>query len=446
MTNVGGDERPKTSTSPVSTPLPPNKPPTQYKGCYDCKEPADWDQYLTQGWKCVLWNNDPEGWAKYLEQAGCGQAKLGGPEFGNLNNDIHPIFARKNWVQGIDDSLWEILSPALRLASKLLLSKIALAFFRQVLFGVECQAGKRTYLHYVAPENTQDQEEEARSCLDALGAKLHLLFAATPAKHSDGQIHALHCVSHRHFGQDYYLRGNLERLPEDNGKSHFLLINQAYAEYFTEYTWKQQTLESSSPCDFVRTTFSLASALVHEIGHAFYVRDRIDGDEDYLEPYFDLTQHDMTGELGCALEFLIFGVQINPAVHPQYGAQLEWHPVVKEVIGDCIEVIDTNHLIFPMNPTWMYSLMTQEFWNLLESKPVDSQLHGLFVPKAVNFGATLHPRTKKWAWRTRKAELTRFGTRVNEVALAEKVGERKRQNQEKARAMLPLLSAATQLF
>jgi hypothetical protein len=388
---------------------------------FDCPD-SDWNRYLTQGWENVVWNKDPEAWAEDLNEAGCGQAELPDPHLGDLVNQVHPMFARLNWVQGFSEDLWEVLLPSLKLASKMLLSEPALAFFRRVLFSIEKKTeSRRTHLHYTELQDPSTEDNEVRTSLDALSCRLQLLFAATPSKESSWQIHAAHCVSHHHFGRDYFIRGDVSNLSDDDGQFQYLLINQAYANYFTAYAQKRKIGESTSPSDFVRSTFCLAASLVHEIGHAFYARDRINRDENYSEPYFDLAQHNPEPELGYALEYALFGVSINACVHPEHGAALEWQPIVKQQVGDCVAVIDENYLNYAIDPRWMYSLLTKDFWDKVEDKPVEEQMRAIMIPTDVTFGATLDPKTRNWIWRKRRAELTRFGTKLNCAALAKKV-------------------------
>jgi hypothetical protein len=388
---------------------------------FDCLD-SDWNTYLTQGWDNVVWNKEPEAWAEELDQAGCGQVELPDPSMGDLDNQVHPIFARLNWVQGFSNDLWAVFLPSLRLASKMVLSEPALAFFRRVQFGVEKKTNfGRTYLDYIPPQDARSENAEVRSSLDALSCRLQLLFAATPSEESTRQIHAAHCVSHLHFGRDYFIRGEISSLPEDDGQFQYLLINQAYADYLTSYTRKLKTGKSTSPSDFVRTTFCLAASLVHEIGHAFYARDRMSRNEDYTEPFFDLAQHNPEPELGYALEYALFGVSINACIHPEHGVALEWQPIVKQQVGDCVALIDENHLNFPIDPRWMYSLLKKSFWDQVERESVEEQLRALMVPTDVSFGATLDLRTRHWVWRKRKTEITRFGKRLNGMALAKKV-------------------------
>ncbi|KAH4222124.1 hypothetical protein HBI24_095100 [Parastagonospora nodorum] len=445
MSNEDGNNSPRTTKDGDGDKRPRS---TNYSH-YDCGD-ADWDGYLTRGWKNVLWNNPDFGaWESQLHQAGCGRkADISDPEEGDLTNEIHPVFARQQWVQDIPDDSWEILSPVLRLASKMLLSKPALSFFRRILYGVERRGGGRMYLHYEAPVDVGEQENEVRRCLELLARKLRLLFAATPNKpessedpETEPQTHAVHCVSHHHFGKEYFIRDGLDKLPEDNGQFHFLLINQAYAELFTSYARRRRDSEPTSPSDLVRATFSLATSLVHETGHAFYARDRTDGDESYAEPFFELQQHDENVELGSALEFQMFNVLVNTVVHPWQGVQLEWQPVVKQLVGEYVEVLrgSENYLTLPMDPTWMHSLTTQAFWDELETKPTTEQLKGLYVPTDVEFGATFDSKAKVWTWKQSPGALTRCGRTPNESALAKKVRSRK-QREKRKKAKQPKLS------
>jgi len=71
---------------------------------------------------------------------------------------------------------------------------------------------------------------------------------------------------------------------------------------------------------------------VHETGHALYARHRVDGDEDYAEPYFDLDQpfhNEGDGELGFALENILFKDVLQTIIHPKTGVEVEWVPILK---------------------------------------------------------------------------------------------------------------------
>jgi hypothetical protein len=98
---------------------------------FDCTG-LDWNKYLTQVWDNVIQNKDPKAWIEDLEQAGSGQADLPDPQMCDLENQVHPIFARLNWVQGTSEDLWKVLLPSLRLASRMVLSEPACAFFQRV--------------------------------------------------------------------------------------------------------------------------------------------------------------------------------------------------------------------------------------------------------------------------------------------------------------------------
>jgi hypothetical protein len=76
----------------------------------------------------------------------------------------------------------------------------------------------------------------------------------------------------------------------------------------------------------MHTPWLLVSTVIHEIGHAFYARNRTDGFEEYLEPYFHRDQTDCTPELGSALDFLIYGTNSNTIIDPVQSGYLEhWH-------------------------------------------------------------------------------------------------------------------------
>jgi hypothetical protein len=96
--------------------------------------------------------------------------------------------------------------------------------------------------------------------------------------------------------------------------------------------------------------------------------------------------------------------------------------------------------MLPMDPMWMYKLMTEAYWDQLKTQSTQSQLKGLPVPTNVRFGAPHDNNTGKWEWRSRKMELTRFGKKSNLAALAKELKQRERR--EKRKAALPWPSIA----
>jgi hypothetical protein len=95
---------------------------------------------------------------KNVRKMGFDGVLLSEPVMGDLENTINSVFAPDNWpledfTSNPNSDLWVALKPALRLASHMLTSKAALAFFRRLRFGVETvnEETHETYLDYEDP-------------------------------------------------------------------------------------------------------------------------------------------------------------------------------------------------------------------------------------------------------------------------------------------------------
>jgi hypothetical protein len=181
-----------------------------------------------------------------------------------------------------------------------------------------------------------------------------------PEEGSAAQLHAMHCVSQSEFGEKIFVRGNVNKLPPDDGQTHYLILNHAYAMYASR--------PDPTPAETVRFVFSLALSLVHETAHTFYARNVTDGKEDYVEPYYDLDQHmhdpnePDSGELGFALKHLIFKHSVKSKIHPTKGVEIEWEPMLKSRVD--LEVVRVpSHQILPVHTWWLHSFVQQEFWD-----------------------------------------------------------------------------------
>lgn len=321
---------------------------------------------------------------------------------GDLQNDIHPLFAParfplEDFTASSDSKLWKDLEPALRLASRLLLSAPSMEFFRKLKYGSQVTDPNtgRTYLQDI-PNFPIDQANKAvLQDLHALSTKLNLVFAAIkPNPEDDAQVHAIHYVSQADFNRRVFLRGDTSRLPPDTGTSHYIVINEAYHAYFTRSYKRTQTK------DF-RTRFLLATTLVHEVAHAFYARDRNDGWEDYVEPFFDLEQGDAGSELGCALDFHLYGAELSSIVDPVKGGYVEYYPIInfwktQDVCAAATATATTDfaktttqemvrlpsYVIYPVNSMWIIRWFLEEVWCALDASTLQEQLAAFNMPRS----------------------------------------------------------------
>lgn len=103
-----------------------------------------------------------------------------------LDNDIHPIFRVDNF-HGCPDAVYDVLKPALRLATVLLFSQATSIFWHTLVFGVRKPCGKTTE-QYGQPccrisEDVAWTEEHAvafKTFLDNQVDTVHFMFHRQP--------------------------------------------------------------------------------------------------------------------------------------------------------------------------------------------------------------------------------------------------------------------------
>ncbi|KAH7083848.1 hypothetical protein FB567DRAFT_604949 [Paraphoma chrysanthemicola] len=341
---------------------------------------ATWTKYLYgRIWGVILKRKGNEllkkdSWAKELDQAGCGdQVKLPSPESGDLLDNIHPL------------NLWNALKPALQLASNLLLSPASLKFFRRLKYGVEKfdHESSRTYLDYIEDDSKiKLRNQEVRRDLERLAPNITLLFGVTKTRSKNGDethTNAEHCVSQTDFGVQQFFRGDYSRLPSDTSRSRHILVNQVYKDFAVS--------GKHSPCEMARFALSLASSLHHEIAHAYYVRDRDEKVENYFEPFWNLGQYNKDspyggdGELGYAVEHLVFNAQICTVIHPEEGVDMEWDHQLTAMDGTNVVSVPSL-LTYPVDPKWIHKLLTQKFWDNLAELTDKKAEEAIFMPEA----------------------------------------------------------------
>jgi hypothetical protein len=106
---------------------------------------ASWNKYVSDVGQ--MYYLRPEMWGRELDAEGFGNINVGS-FVGDLANDVHPLFAHdrfilENFVTNTNSNLWRDLEPALRLASRMLLSPPVMAFLRKVTFEARSQTQSR---------------------------------------------------------------------------------------------------------------------------------------------------------------------------------------------------------------------------------------------------------------------------------------------------------------
>ncbi|KAH3979258.1 hypothetical protein HBI24_095110 [Parastagonospora nodorum] len=214
-------------------------------------------------------------------------ATKSGPFVHNLLTTVHPIYHSRNWI--LEDfplpqnNTWSLVEPALHIATKLITTVPALAFFRHVKYGHLTRQNDQKSLCYTAPEDTVSQDLAVLADLHKLSKRIRILFAALkPEARHTSQTRAIHHVSQASFSTELFIKGDRSALPARHDKRvQYIVVNEAYAAN-AEYT-------NPSPAQAARFAFGLAATRVHETAHAFYARDFSDGREGYEEPFLNVT-------------------------------------------------------------------------------------------------------------------------------------------------------------
>jgi hypothetical protein len=211
---------------------------------YDCNN-KKWKRYLELGAnRCNLHD-----WAKEIGACDYGETKIDGKLLGDLEGEVHPIFAADNWP--LEDfqskegkKVWKLMGPVLQLASKFLLSKAGLPFFRRVRFGkigvhAKDRGCNRIHLAYNEPSSERRKEEQERLVikdLEKVAKRIKCVFSVffDPNK-PDDQTHAMVTTSQSLFGKEIFIRGDYTKLSTAEDDSHFMMVNEAYKAYAAKH-------------------------------------------------------------------------------------------------------------------------------------------------------------------------------------------------------------------
>jgi hypothetical protein len=116
---------------------------------------------------------------------------------------------------------WELIGPALHIASMLIIDKPALAFFRCVKYGVPTRQNGHTVLAYTEPIDTSSQDSEVLHDLENLAKRIRIVFGALkPSRGDKAQTPAVFYVSHQHFGTLVFIPSHVGNFPAANDFDH----------------------------------------------------------------------------------------------------------------------------------------------------------------------------------------------------------------------------------
>ncbi|ORY11876.1 hypothetical protein BCR34DRAFT_564497 [Clohesyomyces aquaticus] len=221
----------------------------------------------------------------------------------NLDNDIHPVFRPENF-HGCSDAIYEVLKPALRLSTLLVLSRATSPFWHTLVFGKR-EPDQEVSEQYGQPcfrirEDVAWSEENSiafKSFVDRNVDTVHFMFHRDPLP-PDPAYASMGLVAD-------YKNGLMRKM---NGKCHTSRIC-LHADFYTTAK-KLSLLQYPEPAMVLRFNLFLAVCIAHEMAHFLEVsgphHDRPLGQP---EVFFN---DNMWTESGIAFELKIFGGRLHP--------------------------------------------------------------------------------------------------------------------------------------
>ncbi|KAF2197090.1 hypothetical protein GQ43DRAFT_425273 [Delitschia confertaspora ATCC 74209] len=221
----------------------------------------------------------------------------------SLDNEIHPIFRPENF-HGCPDEIYEVLKPALRLSTLLILHRATAPFWHTLVFGDRQPDSETSELYGQACYRIRDdvswseeRETTFKHFLDSQVDTLHFLFHREPLPR-DPAYASMGLVAD-------YKNGILRKLA---GKCHTSKIC-LHTDFFTTAK-RLSLLQYPEPAMVLRFNLFLASCIVHEMAHFIEVSGP--HHERPLEKAEVFFNDNMWTESGIAFELKVFGGRLHP--------------------------------------------------------------------------------------------------------------------------------------
>ena len=266
-----------------------------------------------------------------------------------LDNDIHSIFRVENF-HGCSDAIYEVLKPALRLATLFLFSRGTFTFWHTLVFGDRNPCAKTSELY---------GQPCARISEDVAWTDQH---AADFKNFLDQQIDTVHFMFHRDplppepayasmgLVSDYK-NGLMRKL---NGKCHTSRIC-LHSDFYTTAK-KLSILQYPEPAMVLRFNLFLAVCLAHEMAHFIEVSGpHHDHPLGQPEVFFN---DNMWTESGIAFELKVFGGRLHPIssrVDCSLGLAVLSYPL-KEVYDK------EDNILYTLPMDYITKLQQKETW------------------------------------------------------------------------------------
>ncbi|KAF2266820.1 hypothetical protein CC78DRAFT_108679 [Lojkania enalia] len=220
-----------------------------------------------------------------------------------LDNDIHPIFRAENF-HGCPDAVYEVLKPALRLATLFLFSRATSTFWHTLVFGDRkfCQKtsdeyGQRCYRIQKDVLWLEDHAQAFKAFLDDQADTVHFLFHRDPLP-PDPAYASMGLVAD-------YKNGLMRKL---NQKCHTSRIT-LNSDFYTTAK-KLSILQYPEPAMVLRFNLFLSVCLAHEMAHFIEVSGP-HHEHPLGEPEVFFNDN-MWTESGIAFELKVFGGRLHP--------------------------------------------------------------------------------------------------------------------------------------
>ncbi|PSN66453.1 hypothetical protein BS50DRAFT_589186 [Corynespora cassiicola Philippines] len=329
------------------------------------------------------------------------------PHLGNLENGIHSILRRENWILGgglvyHDDMIFERMQPALRLATKFLTVPSILRLWLRILPSHSGERRKHPNVeNWYLPEPelgwaTEDATLKVLAAeMEKLAAEIKFSFAAIDTDQYQTTIHGSHLFPGQYI-QNVMFKGDTSLIADAEG-FHRILLNVAYADYLSQDETSENRTEE---CD-IRTQFYLAVTLAHEISHAFCARYWLPpGDEIYVEPYYNLEQGEP--EIGSGIQDTLFGMKFDACVHPKRGVSIEAARWLHAWVGKK-SIWTYPRIVYPIETLWLHKFFTEEFWDAV-SWARNNALDEFKIPTSVKQWVAWDTETKARKPKNRRRE------------------------------------------
>jgi hypothetical protein len=264
-------------------------------------------------------------------------------ELPSLTNDIHPLFSRDKFPANVDYD-WVFLEPA-KLASQILSTRQAthwlLALFTNCKHKSTCEGNefeRHPYRSNVGINELQDCHRDfVQHWLNKIAKSVNFEVGGYDEEGPSALAWTWHMVD-----------ADDEPAPDFSlGESEIHISGELYCELLLGKNLKAG--------EILRRRFSMASILLHELGHAlWYAVTERDGDDDTFD---DAT----TAEAGSSFEAHLFGLM--PYLDTQLESRLEWHSQCGVRYPRFCTSAERNYVESLFADRYVESLFTDHFWD-----------------------------------------------------------------------------------